>query len=173
MLVLPLLPQLSAVPNKYMPPARKDLRPVRGSAARLTAGTLIIALSSHPALFAAGLSLFAMGWCFFFFALHNLATELVAPSRVGILNTSIAFAQIVGGLFTGRGSRAALKHEFELRCVWDGLTYMIAVCFPLERASCRAVLALQVTATQANSTCLPGTTRRKSARVQGRYNRLA
>lgn len=127
-LLLLILPRISTILSQYMPPSRKDLRLVQASIAFLTGGTAIMAVSAEPALFITGVCLFALGWGYFA-AIRSLATELVVPSQVGVLNTSFAFAQGVGGLVAGPALAAALKRGVELGGFWTGLPYMTAALF--------------------------------------------
>ncbi|KAG8160879.1 hypothetical protein KVR01_009143 [Diaporthe batatas] len=127
-LLLVILPKISTILSQVMPPSRKDLRLVQASIAFLTSGTTVMAVSADPALFIIGVCLFALGWGYFA-AVRSLATELVVPSKVGVLNTSFAFAQGVGGLVAGPALATALKRGVELGGFWTGLPYMIASLF--------------------------------------------
>jgi hypothetical protein len=121
------LPWLSTWLNEHLrlSPAAKDLRIVQGSVGILTLGSAIMAVSTHPALFTAGVSLLACGWGFYS-ALRSLAMELVSPSQVGILNTAIGFAQSTGSLVSGPILAATFRWGMQKDGLLAGLPYMVA-----------------------------------------------
>lgn len=127
-LLLLILPRISTILNRHMSPSHKDLRLVQASIAFLTIGTAVMSVSAEPALFITGVCLFALGWGYFA-AIRSLATELVVPSQVGVLNTSFAFAQGVAGFVAGPALATALKRGVELGGFWTGLPYMVAALF--------------------------------------------
>jgi hypothetical protein len=122
-----ILPWLSAWLNQHLhlSPAAKDLRIVQGSAWILTLGSTIMAVSNHPTIFIAGVSLHACGWGFYS-ALRSLAMELVSPSQVGIVNTSIGFAQSTGSLVSGPILAATFRWGMQKDGLLVGLPYMVA-----------------------------------------------
>lgn len=134
--LLLILPWLSTWLSRQMSwsPAVKDLRVVQGSAWILTSGLALMAFAAIPELFIAGLCLFALGWGFYS-ALRSLATALVSPSQVGVLNTGIGLAQSLGSLVAGPILAAAFGRGLRQGGVAMGLPYMVAGAL-LFMASC-------------------------------------
>lgn len=108
-----------------MPSTNKDLRLVQGSMAILAVGTTLMAFAGSPWLFTAGVCLFAMGWGSYS-ALRSLATALVLPTHIGLLNTSIALAQSIGAMVAGPILASAFKTGVSHGGVLMGLPYMVA-----------------------------------------------
>ncbi|CAI7613203.1 unnamed protein product [Penicillium glandicola] len=106
-------------------PAAKDLRIVQGSVWILTLGSAIMAISTHPVVFIAGVSFLACGWGFYS-ALRSLAMELASPSQVGIVNTAIGFAQSTGAMASGPILAAAYRRGMQEDGLLMGLPYMLA-----------------------------------------------
>ncbi|KAJ5358647.1 major facilitator superfamily domain-containing protein [Penicillium cataractarum] len=134
--LLIILPRLSTWLSRQMSwsPAVKDLRIVQGSAWILTSGTAFMAFAAIPELFISGLCLFALGWGFYS-ALRSLATALVSPSQVGVLNSGIGLAQSLGSLVAGPILAAAFGHGLRQGGIGMGLPYMVAATL-LFMASC-------------------------------------
>ncbi|OQE40915.1 hypothetical protein PENCOP_c005G08124 [Penicillium coprophilum] len=122
-----ILPWVSNWLNKHLllSSAAKDLRIVQGSVWLLTLGSALMAVSTLPAVFIAGVSLLAFGWGFYS-ALRSLAMELVSPSQVGIVNTAIGFAQSIGSLLSGPILAAAFRRGLQEDGLLVGLPYMLA-----------------------------------------------
>lgn len=122
-----ILPQLSTWLSRQMSwsPEVKDLRIVQGSAWILTSGTFLMAFAAIPGLFISGLIFFALGWGFYS-ALRSLATALVSPSQVGVLNTGIGLAQSLGSLVAGPILAAAFRSGLRQGGIGMGLPYMVA-----------------------------------------------
>lgn len=135
-ILLLILPRLSTWLSRQMSwsPAVKDLRVVQGSAWILTSGLALMAFAAIPELFVSGLCLFALGWGFYS-ALRSLATALVSPSQVGVLNTGIGLAQSLGSLVAGPILAAAFGLGLRQGGVAMGLPYMVAGAL-LFMASC-------------------------------------
>lgn len=136
--LLLILPRLSTWLSRQMSwsPAVKDLRIVQGSAWILTSGTALMAFAAIPELFISGLCLFALGWGFYS-ALRSLATALVDPSQVGVLNTGIGLAQSLGSLVAGPILAAAFGRGLRQGGITMGLPYMVASAL-LFMSSCLA-----------------------------------
>lgn len=122
-----ILPWLSDWLNKHLllSPAAKDHRIVQGSVWILTLGSVVMAVSTSPAVFIAGVSLLAFGWGFYS-ALRSLAMELASPSQVGIVNTAIGFAQSTGSMLSGPILAAAFRRGTQEDGLLVGLPYMVA-----------------------------------------------
>ncbi|OGE54468.1 hypothetical protein PENARI_c006G08958 [Penicillium arizonense] len=122
-----ILPCLSDWLNKklHLSPTAKDLRIVQGSVWILTLGAAVMAVSTSPAVFIAGVSLLAFGWGFYS-ALRSLAMELASPSQVGIVNTAIGFAQSTGAMVSGPILAAAFRRGMQEDGLLAGLPYMVA-----------------------------------------------
>ncbi|KAF3397750.1 hypothetical protein F1880_005644 [Penicillium rolfsii] len=137
-ILLLILPRLSIWLSRKMSwsPAVKDLRIVQGSAWMLTSGAVLMAFAANPELFISGLCLFALGWGFYS-ALRSLATALVDPSQVGVLNSGIGLAQGVGSLVAGPILAAAYGRGVRQGGVAMGLPYMVASAL-LFMSSCLA-----------------------------------
>lgn len=136
--LLLILPRLSTWLSRQMSwsPALKDLRIVQGSAWILTSGTALMAFAAIPELFISGLCLFALGWGFYS-ALRSLATALVDPSQVGVLNSGIGLAQSLGSLVAGPILAAAFGRGLREGGIAMGLPYMVASAL-LFMSSCLA-----------------------------------
>ncbi|GLI80602.1 hypothetical protein PoHVEF18_008957 [Penicillium ochrochloron] len=136
--LLLILPRLSTWLSRQMSwsPAVKDLRIVQGSAWILTSGTALMAFAAIPELFISGLCLFALGWGFYS-ALRSLATALVDPSQVGVLNSGIGLAQSLGSLVAGPILAAAFGRGLREGGIAMGLPYMVASAL-LFMSSCLA-----------------------------------
>lgn len=134
--LLLILPRLSIWLSRQMSwsPGVKDLRIVQGSAWILTSGITLMAFAAIPELFISGLCLFALGWGFYS-ALRSLATALVSPSQVGVLNSGIGLAQSLGSLVAGPILAAAFGHGLRQGGMGMGLPYMVAATL-LFMASC-------------------------------------
>ncbi|KAJ5157218.1 uncharacterized protein N7482_008318 [Penicillium canariense] len=141
-ILLLILPRLSTWLSRQMSwsPVLKDLRVVQGSAWILTSGTVLMAFATIPELFISGLCLFALGWGFYS-ALRSLATALVSPSQVGVLNTGIGFAQSLGSLVAGPILAAAFGSGLRQGGISMGLPYMVAAAL-FFMASCVTYLDL-------------------------------
>lgn len=120
-----LLPQLSRLLQKHKSAARSDLLLVKGSVCLLAVGTALMACAQHPALFAVGISLFALGWGYYA-ALRSLAMSLVLPSQAGALNTAIAMGQSFGAMTSGPILAFSFRLGVAKGGVWLGLPYMSA-----------------------------------------------
>ncbi|KAB8257987.1 major facilitator superfamily domain-containing protein [Aspergillus pseudonomiae] len=125
--LLLILPWLSAKLSRQMSwsPAVKDLRVVQGSSSILTLGALLMALAAQPSIFVAGVCLFGFGWGFYS-ALRSLATALVSPSQVGVLNSGIGLAQGIGSLVAGPILAAAFRQGLRQEGFGKGLPYLVA-----------------------------------------------
>ncbi|OOQ84586.1 MFS transporter [Penicillium brasilianum] len=134
--LLLILPRLSTWLSRRMSwsPAVKDLRIVQGSAWILTLGMTLMGFAALPELFISGLCLFALGWGFYS-ALRSLATALVSPSQVGVLNSGIGLAQSLGSLVAGPILAAAFGYGLRQGGMGMGLPYMVAATL-LFMASC-------------------------------------
>lgn len=126
-LLLAVLPQLSLILNRFMPPVSKDLHITVGSSLFLGFGSLLMALAAHPPLFIAGICFLALGWGFYS-TLRSLGTALVPSSHVGVLNTTIAVSQSIGTMAAGPILAATFRQGMGLDGVWQGLPYMVATC---------------------------------------------
>jgi hypothetical protein len=134
--LLLILPRLSTWLSRQMSwsPEVKDLRIVQGSAWILTLGMTLMAFAALPELLISGLCLFALGWGFYS-ALRSLATALVSPSQVGVLNSGIGLAQSLGSLVAGPILAAAFGHGLRQGGMGMGFPYMVAATL-LFVASC-------------------------------------
>jgi MFS family permease len=122
---LVIFPQISNVLVKRMSTVEKDLRISRGTAWALTVGAALMALAAHPSLFITGVCVFGLGFGFSS-AFRSVATGLVAPSHVGVLNTTIAVSQGIGSMVAGPMMAAAFRRGMALGGFWLGLPYMVA-----------------------------------------------
>ncbi|KAF7590005.1 hypothetical protein BBP40_003449 [Aspergillus hancockii] len=122
---LVVFPQISQILVKRMSATEKDLRISRGTAWALTVGAALMALAAHSTLFMIGVCVFAVG-CGFTSAFRSVATGLVAPSHVGVLNTTIAISQGIGSMMAGPLLAAAFRRGMALGGFWLGLPYMVA-----------------------------------------------
>ncbi|GKZ28480.1 hypothetical protein AbraIFM66950_007148 [Aspergillus brasiliensis] len=125
--LLVLLPKLSDWLRRHLSfsPILTDLRIVQWSAWILTLGMALVAIASQPPLFVFGVCLLAFGWGFYS-ALRSLATPLVLPSQVGVLNTAIGLAQSIGSMVSGPILAAAFRRGVHHDGFWMGLPYILA-----------------------------------------------
>ncbi|KAL2810756.1 hypothetical protein BJX63DRAFT_401172 [Aspergillus granulosus] len=123
--LLLILPQLYKCLGKYtrISPVLKDLYVVQGSAWLLTIGTILMSIAAEAPIFILDLSFLASGWGFYS-ALRSLATALVLPSQVGVLNSGISLAQSVGSLMAGPMLAVAFRHDLQMDGLGMGLPYM-------------------------------------------------
>lgn len=125
--LLVLLPKLSDWLRRHLSfsPVLTDLRVVQWSAWILTLGMALMAIASQPPLFEFGVCLLAFGWGFYS-ALRSLATSLMLPSQVGVLNTAIGLAQSIGSMVSGPILAAAFQRGVHQDGFWMGLPYLLA-----------------------------------------------
>ncbi|GKZ22856.1 hypothetical protein AbraIFM66951_004980 [Aspergillus brasiliensis] len=125
--LLVLLPKLSDWLRRHLSfsPVLTDLRIVQWSAWILTLGMALMAIVTQPPLFVFGVCLLAFGWGFYS-ALRSLATALVLPSQVGVLNTAIGLAQSIGSMVSGPILAAAFRRGVHQDGFWMGLPYILA-----------------------------------------------
>ncbi|OJJ72219.1 hypothetical protein ASPBRDRAFT_75463 [Aspergillus brasiliensis CBS 101740] len=125
--LLVLLPKISDWLRRHLSfsPVLTDLRIVQWSAWILTLGMALMAIASQPPLFVFGVCLLAFGWGFYS-ALRSLATALVLPSQVGVLNTAIGLAQSIGSMASGPILAAAFRRGVHQDGFWMGLPYILA-----------------------------------------------
>ncbi|GJP90785.1 hypothetical protein AlacWU_03684 [Aspergillus niger] len=125
--LLVLLPKLSDWLRRHLSfsPVLTDLRVVQWSAWILTLGMALMAIASQPPLFVFGVCLLAFGWGFYS-ALRSLATALVLPSQVGVLNTAIGLSQSIGSMVSGPILAAAFQRGVNQDGFWMGLPYLLA-----------------------------------------------
>jgi hypothetical protein len=114
------LPRLSVFLSRHMSPLTKVFRISQGSAWLLALGTTLMAVASNPAIFIPGVCIFALG-CGFYAAIRSLATGLVTPNQVGVLNTTLALAQSTKMIIAGPISASAFRRGIELGGFWLGL----------------------------------------------------
>lgn len=151
--LLILLPKLFLIFDKHMSPVMKDFRIAQGSVCILALGSILMAFAPHTTLFFTGVCFSALG-CGFYLALRSLATALVAPSQVGILNTSIALAQSIGAIIAGPTMASAFQRGIALGGVWLGLPYMVGAALFIS-ASCFIC-----------GICIPSTTKKIDGQLQ-------
>ncbi|KAF7594641.1 hypothetical protein BBP40_008731 [Aspergillus hancockii] len=120
-LLLLILPSLYHFLEQCLPPARKDLLVAQVSAAFFVLG---FTLAPHPFLFSIGVFVLALGWGFYF-ALRSVASALVSETQIGLLNTTIAFVQGVGGVVAGPALAGAFNYGMSLWGAWIGLPYLL------------------------------------------------
>ncbi|RAK90678.1 MFS general substrate transporter [Aspergillus costaricaensis CBS 115574] len=125
--LLVLLPKLSDWLRTHLSfsPILTDLRVVQWSAWILTLGMALMAIATQPPLFVFGVCLLAFGWGYYS-ALRSLATALVLPSQVGVLNTAIGLAQSIGSMVSGPILAGAFKRGVHQDGFWIGLPYLLA-----------------------------------------------
>lgn len=91
----------------------------------LAVGAILMAAAAGPGVFIAGVGVLALG-SGFYSALRSVATALVVPEQVGVLNTAVAMAQGVGGLVAGPVLAVAFRRGIVLGGVWAELPYGVA-----------------------------------------------
>jgi len=123
--LLVVLPWLATRLGRLMIPVLKDLRITQGSAALLAVGAVLMAAAARPGVFIAGVGVLSLG-SGFYSALRSVATALVTPEQVGVLNTAVAMAQGVGDLVPGPVLVVAFRRGIVLGGVWTGLPYGVA-----------------------------------------------
>ncbi|KAL3467370.1 major facilitator superfamily domain-containing protein [Aspergillus heterothallicus] len=124
-LLLLILPTISHLLSKYLPPIPKDLLIARTSACLLVLGLTLMALAPHPPLFILGISLLALGWGFYS-ALRSVASALVSEDHVALLNTAIALVQGVGAVVAGPALAGAFGLGMRMGGGWIGLPYLVS-----------------------------------------------
>ncbi|KAF4164615.1 hypothetical protein CNMCM6936_008899 [Aspergillus lentulus] len=98
--LLLILPALSKVLDRLLPPTRRDLRISAGSVLTIAVGHVVMALAASPTVFAVGLSISSLGMGFVP-ALRSVATALVDEAEIGLLGTTIALTQSIGAIIAG------------------------------------------------------------------------
>ncbi|PWY83292.1 MFS transporter [Aspergillus sclerotioniger CBS 115572] len=121
-----ILPMVSKLLGRYFTPVKRDHRIVLGSACILVAGFGFMSLASHPALFAVGVALIALGWGYYA-ALRSVSSALVGQSHIGLLNTTMALAQSVGLMVSGPLLAGLFRAGLAWEGIWMGLPWMFGV----------------------------------------------
>ncbi|KAL4929070.1 putative MFS transporter [Aspergillus undulatus] len=124
-LLLLVLPAISHLLNHHFPPAKRDLLIARVSASFLVLGLTLMGLASHPAPFVTGVSVMALGWGFTS-ALRSVASATVSDAQIGLLNTTIALVQGVGGVFASPALAGAFNYGLGVGGGWVGLPFLVA-----------------------------------------------
>ncbi|KAF5861515.1 hypothetical protein ETB97_012841 [Aspergillus alliaceus] len=124
-ILLIVLPKISNILVQRMSPVGKDLRISQGSAWALTLGAALMAIAAHPVPFIFGTCVFACGWGFYS-TLRTVATALVEPTHIGVLNTTLAVAQGIGSMVAGPIMASAFRRGLVLGNFWVGLPFMVA-----------------------------------------------
>ncbi|KAA8651283.1 hypothetical protein EYZ11_009188 [Aspergillus tanneri] len=123
-LLLIILPILSHLLDRRLSPLKRDLLIAQFSAAILVLGFIIMAIAPHPVLFGTGVCVFALGWGFYS-ALRSVASALVSEAQAGLLNTTIALVQGVGGVVAGPALAGMFNYGMSLGGGWIGLPYLL------------------------------------------------
>lgn len=139
--LLLILPALSKVLDRLLPPTRRDLRISAGSVLTIAVGHVVMALAASPTVFAVGLSISSLGMGFVP-ALRSVATALVDEAEIGLLGTTIALTQSIGAIIAGPMMAGTFKFSMRLHGIWLGLPYMAATALVL--IACWATLMIRV-----------------------------
>lgn len=114
-----------------MSPLSKDLWLSRWSGGVLILADLVIAFSSSPTVFGAGLVLLS-GGCGLVPLLRSLLNAQVEPHHVGILNTLLGFLDTLGLMVAAPVFSESLHKGIELGGAWIGLPFLagaVISCF--------------------------------------------
>ncbi|KAL2817332.1 major facilitator superfamily domain-containing protein [Aspergillus granulosus] len=123
-LLLVILPTLSHLLSKRLPPIPKDLLIARASAFLLVLGLTLMAFAPRPPLFILGITILALGWGFYA-ALRSVASALVSEDHIGLLNTTIALVQGIGAVMAGPAMAGAFGLGMRMGGGWIGLPYLV------------------------------------------------
>ncbi|KAL4952822.1 major facilitator superfamily domain-containing protein [Aspergillus filifer] len=126
-LLLLILPSLSRLlSTKYsLPPLSRDLLITRLSAIFLSLGFILMGLAPHIIPFIFGLSIMSLGWGYPS-ALRSVSTALVHEHQVGLLNTTIALVQGVGGVLGMPAVAAIFRTGIQWGGAWMGMLFLVA-----------------------------------------------
>ncbi|KAK9548009.1 hypothetical protein V6Z79_008828 [Aspergillus fumigatus] len=139
--LLLILPAASKALDRFLPPLRRDLRISIGSILTIVVGHVVMALAASPTIFIVGLSASSLGTGFFP-ALRSVATALVHEAEIGLLGTTIALTQSIGGIAAGPMMAGTFKLSMKLHGIWLGLPYISATALVL--VACWATLMIRV-----------------------------
>ncbi|KAF4277199.1 hypothetical protein CNMCM8689_004908 [Aspergillus fumigatus] len=128
--LLLILPAASKALDRFLPPLRRDLRISIGSILTIVVGHVVMALAASPTIFIVGLSASSLGTGFFP-ALRSVATALVHEAEIGLLGTTIALTQSIGGIAAGPMMAGTFKLSMKLHGIWLGLPYISATALVL------------------------------------------
>lgn len=132
-------PALHKVSFKFSPtPQSKDLLISRLSVALFAIGSLIISAAPVVPLVGLGIVIFAFG-SGFSPAARSLATTFVQQDEAGLLYTTLAITQTIGGLIAGPLLALSFRWGLSIGAEWTGIPFalvagffacgFIAVCF--------------------------------------------
>ncbi|KAL4971127.1 MFS transporter [Aspergillus stella-maris] len=124
LLILPTLSRLLS--TKFsLPPLKRDLLITRLSALFLSLGFILMGLAPHIVPFIFGLSIMSLGWGYPS-TLRSVSTALVHEHQVGLLNSTIALVQGVGGVLCMPMVAAVFRKGIMWGGAWMGMLFLVA-----------------------------------------------